>query len=595
MNPNFINWIKLHNTLVAAVILFFIAFGVYANNLNNQLFWDDLDWISNNPRVHSFSGDNVKSWLTENTLAGIGLKSNYYRPFLFATFTANYVVHQDKPFGYHLVNNLLHAGNAVLVFILLFFALKKRWPAFLVALLFAVHPLQTEAITYIAGRGDPLNVFWMLVSLLAVRKLYEQSDKKIRWYIISGITVVLAILSRETAIIFPFLAMVYAVAFLENGRFWQSIRGAFIKMLPYFVVVFIYGILRLTALNFENTLNFYAVSNPYTENFFVRMYTFMGILLSYAKLLILPLGQHMERGATVFLNPWYWQVLIPVLVLVAILWVTRKLYKKSWDSRTPTSPAGEPAMSNVLVFAFGWFFINLGPTSGITPINALMYEHWLYLAMVGPFTALMVLGDRLILNQFARKTAVCIVIVLAIFGGWLSVKRNTLWGNPIAFFEDILLYEPNSARVNNNLANHYASIGNLPKAEEHYWKAVESNDSFPQPYFNLGTLLMERNDVRGAIEVFEKAIKADSYFPNAYDRLSVIYASQGNLVKAREMVKKFIELQPINPAAYYNLALIEQATGNRADARTAIQAGLRYAPEGSEVKNAMEKLLTELK
>ena len=219
MYSKLIHWAAIHKTFVAATILFFVAFGVYANNLNNQLFWDDLDWISNNPRVHEFSAGNTKSWLTENTLAGIGLKSNYYRPFLFATFTANYVVHQDKPFGYHLVNNLLHAGNAVLVFILLFFALKKRWPAFLVALLFAVHPLQTEAITYIAGRGDPLNVFWMLVSLLAVRKLYEQSDKKIRWYIISGITVVLAILSRETAIIFPFLAMVYAVAFLENGRF----------------------------------------------------------------------------------------------------------------------------------------------------------------------------------------------------------------------------------------------------------------------------------------------------------------------------------------------------------------------------------------
>jgi Flp pilus assembly protein TadD len=274
--------------------------------------------------------------------------------------------------------------------------------------------------------------------------------------------------------------------------------------------------------------------------------------------------------------------------LATILWIIRKLYKKSWDSRAP-------AVSNVLIFAFGWFFVNLGPTSGITPINALMYEHWLYLAIVGPLMAIMVLGDRLISGQAARKIAVCFVMGLAIVGGWLSVKRNTLWGNPIAFFEDILRYEPNSARVNNNLANHYASIGNLTKAEEHYWKAVESNDSFPQPYFNLGTLLMERNDIRGAIEVFEKAIKADPYFPNAYDQLSVIYAGQGNLVKAKEMIKKFIELQPINPAAYYNLALIEQVSGNHADARAAIQAGLRYAPEGSEVRSAMEKLMSSLK
>ncbi len=592
MNPGSINWSKLHKTLIGAIVLFVVAFGIYANNLNNELFWDDLDWISNNPRVHEFSGDNIKGWLTENTLAGIGLKSNYYRPFLFATFTGNYVIHKDKPFGYHLVNNVLHAGNAVLVFLLMLFALKKRWPAFLVALIFAVHPLQTEAVTYIAGRGDPLNVFWILVSLLILRKLYERPDKKIRWYLLSGATLILAILSRETAIIFPFLAMVYTVAFLETGRFWQAIRNAFVKTLPYFVIVFVYGILRLTALNFENTLNFYAVSNPYTESFFVRMYTFMGILLSYAKLLILPLGQHMERGATVFLSPWYWQVLIPIVFLAGILLAIRKFYKKVWDDR---SSIGVPAMANILIFGLGWFFVNLGPTSGITPINALMYEHWLYLAMVGPLTIIVIAGDRIISSYAWRKVAVCFVIVLAIIGGWLSVRRNALWGNPIAFFKDILRYEPNSARVNNNLANHYASIGNTAKAEEHYWKAVDSNDSFPQPYFNLGTLLMERNDIRGAIEVFEKAIKADPNFPNAYDRLSVIYASQGNLVKARDMIKKFIELQPINPAAYYNLALIEQATGNRADARLAIQAGLRYAPEGSEVRSAMEKLLSNLK
>lgn len=588
MSLNFGNWIRSHQTLATGIVLFFVAFGVYGNNLRNELFWDDLDWISNNPRVHEFSVDNVKSWLTENTLAGIGLKSNYYRPFLFATFTANYVLHGDNPVGYHLVNNVLHAGNAVLVFLLLLVALKKRWPAFLVALLFAVHPLQTEAVTYIAGRGDPLNVFWMLVSLLILRKIYERPEKKTRWYLLSGATLVLAILSRETAIIFPFLAMVYAVAFLETGRFWQAIRGAFVKTIPHFLIVFVYGILRLTVLNFENTLNFYAVSNPYTESIFVRMYTFMGILLSYVKLLILPLGQHMERGATVFLTPWYWQVCIPILLLAGILWFIRKRYKKSWDNR-------EPAISNVLIFAFGWFFVNLGPTSGITPINALMYEHWLYLAMAGPLTVLIVLGDRLITDQAKKKAAVCLVIVLALMGGWLSVKRNTLWGNPIAFFEDILRYEPNSARVNNNLANHYASTGNLAKAEEHYWKAVESNDSFPQPYFNLGTLLLERNDVRGAIEVFEKAIKADPYFPNAYDQLSVIYASQGNLSKARDMVTKFIELQPINPMAYYNLARLEQAMGNKAEARTAIQAGFRYASEGSEIRIAMEKLLADLK
>ena len=103
----------MKKAIIAIVIIGCI---VYAFNLTNGLFWDDTEWIVNNPYVHSFSFENIRHWFSDNVLSGIGLNSNYYRPFLMATFTLNYALHGESPVGYHLFNNGLHIANAILVF-----------------------------------------------------------------------------------------------------------------------------------------------------------------------------------------------------------------------------------------------------------------------------------------------------------------------------------------------------------------------------------------------------------------------------------------------------------------------------------------------
>ena len=119
----------------------------------------------------------------------------------------------------------------------------------------------------------------------------------------------------------------------------------------------------------------------------------------------------------------------------------------------------------------------------------------------------------------------------------LSVKRNIIWGNPIRFLKIFLKYEPDGARINNNL-NLYYDKGEKEKAEEYYWKAVSIEDNFPQPHFNLGGILQSRNDIRGAIVEFEKALEIDPIFPYAYQNLAVIYAGQGDLINAANALEK---------------------------------------------------------
>ena len=579
------------------LIIFFLAVTagfIYSLNLKNQLFWDDLDWIANNPFVHSFSAENIKNWLTKNTLAGIGLKSNYYRPFLFFTFAANFVSGGVNPLGYHLVNNLLHIANGILLFALLLRVLKKRFVAFFAALIFLVHPLQTEAVTYISGRGDPLNVFFMLSALWLFLKSELSSSQDDNWrnwrrWLSLGL-LILALLSRETAIVFPFLAMVVYLSFLNRLNFWNGLKKAVIKTLPYFATVFIYGILRLTVLNFENILNFYSRSNIYTEHLSVRIYTFLGVLLEYFKLLFAPVGLHMERGVTVYGSLFFPKVFISLALVLLMLALLFWFYFRQKNRKTTS----EISLFSVSLFAFGWFFVNLGPTSGITPINAVMYEHWLYLALVGPATLIIFLLDEARRRGGKIISAAILVFLLAATGAFsfLSVKRNIVWGDPIKFYENILKYEPDSVRINNNLGNTYYDRGDYKRAEEYYWKAVSTDDNFPQPHYNLGSILQSRNDFYGALVEFEKAIAIDPDFPYAYQNMATIYARQGKFEKSRDSLLKLVQLgYGHDPRLFLNLGKLELLLENREAATEYLKTGLELAGQDEEAKIEIQKLL----
>lgn len=580
-----------------------IGFLVYFFNLNNPLFWDDNDWIINNNFVHTISWDNIKFWLMHNTLAGVGLKSNYYRPFLFFTFALNYVISGIKPLGYHLFNNLIHLTNGILVFLLIAQVFKKRLLAFLTALIFLIHPLQTEAITYIAGRGDALVTLFMLLALLL---FYQAESRGLRWFsakkVLSLIFLGFALLSRETAIIFPFLVLVFYLAFTPSAHqpaqtgtrgqasagFWQIGKSGLSKTWPYFVVVFVYGVLRLTVLNFLNTLNFYSTPNPYSENLRYRLFTFMHVLVDYFKLLFVPINLHMERSMTVHTTLWQWPVWLGAVLVALIVCIGYVLYRKR--------------RGDFSVWLFGWgvFFIGLAPVSGITPINAVIYEHWLYLPMMGFWLVavfyLVKLFDFLRAKKWAAgyRLLALGLTVYCVFFAYQAIQRNRLWGNALAFYQDILKYEPASVRINNNVGNIYYNQKDLANAEKYYRLAVAQEETFAEPYFNLATILQAKGDIYGAIKLYEKAIAVNPNFYYPYQNLSVIYAQQGNLTKAVENIEKLKLIVPNNPRVYYNSALVYLALNNKEQALKDLEVGLKCIELDSQTGALIKQLIGTL-
>ncbi len=538
METNFASFIKKNIGYLIAISG--LGFFLYAFNLHGALFWDDADWILNNPSVHSLTWDNIKFIFSHDVLAGIGQVSNYYRPFLFLTFLTNYLIGGASSVGYHIVSNGIHILNACFIFYLLMRWLGNKRAAFLASLLFLIHPLQTEAVTYISGRGDPLSVFFILGGIILYLNKY-------RW--LSAVAAILAVLSRETAVLFPIYLGIALIAFEERGLFLERLKKAFIKILPFIGISGLYGILRLTALNFQNTLNFYEHQNIYSEHLSYRIYTFFHALIEYIRLAFWPIKLHMDRDIPVSIHIWDSYSWLGGLLVVGLLFLLVYLYRKESGKFRNSKLEIINSSFSVWFFGLGIFFTSLLPTSGITPINARIYEHWLYFALFGFFAILVFYLDRLFIFLKKHKPklyapTIILFTVYCMFLGIQTIRRNLLWGNTEAFYLNILHYEPNDVRILNNLGNWYSDKGDINSATPLYERAIGLEPTQPAPYYNLGNIAKDTGQLDRAEELYKKAITANPSFHYAYGNLAQVYINQNRLAEALEILKQLQKVYP---------------------------------------------------
>jgi hypothetical protein len=148
--------IKKYPLWSLSLLLFAIALLLYVPTLHSQLFWDDNDFIVNNTYIKDWG--QYKNLWTQNVIAGSNLNSNYWRPGLLTVFSIEWHLWGNSPVGFHAVNSVFHALNAVLIFLILYYLFKKKSIAFFSALIFVIHPLQTEAVSY--ANSFPTSFFY---------------------------------------------------------------------------------------------------------------------------------------------------------------------------------------------------------------------------------------------------------------------------------------------------------------------------------------------------------------------------------------------------------------------------------------------------
>jgi len=628
------------------IFLIFLGIVLYLNTFFNEFLWDDDDIIKN---------AYIKDWryipkcFSQNLISGVGETSNYWRPLLLLSFSIDWHIVGPQPFLFHFHNLFLHIISAILLFLILERLLKKKWFSFLVSLLFLIHPLQTEAVTYIAGRGDPLSVFFIFLSLFLFIKACERPLKK--WYFLSLFCFVLALLSKETAMVTPFLIVLLLLSFQEKffspniinsskkERLKEVIFLSVNRLIPFFVVLVIFISLRLTILNFHNILNFWPTPNIYTENISVRIFTFFRILLTYLGLNFLPLNLHMERNVPLETSFFSFPVFSGFLVFLAMIFFAIRSFLKYLPSFSSSLERGNVGLKtirrqNCLVprlgggilprtertlpleqservekatsrapfyfFGIGWFLICLAPYSNIfIPINAIIYEHWMYLPLIGIFICAVHFFENILKENgdTFKKILILLLIFYLTFFSLKTILRNREWRDPIVFYNQIL-ENSRSHRVYNNLGNAYSDIGEYKKAEEMYLEAINFDPSFPQPeaYNNLGLAFYRQGQYDKAIPYFEKALKVKSNFIPSIINLADAYFRKKDWEGAREYFLLYSKSTPYSFYPYFKLGEISFYEGNCAESLRYLEAAKEVVPSGDkEFQKSILFLLEEAK
>ncbi|MFA5164607.1 MAG: tetratricopeptide repeat protein [Candidatus Omnitrophota bacterium] len=518
--------------VVLATALILVAGSIsYVNSLLNPFIWDDIALIVRNFHI----GD--LGYIPRLFLEGSyhqDITGNFYRPVLMASFALDYRYWGLEPFGYHLANLFLHLSNALLVYCLVWLLSKKRTVSFLAALLFAVHPVHTEAVTYISGRGDPLAAFFSLLSLLCFIKFTGQEGvRKTAFYAVSVVFFAIAVFTKESALVLPAFFALYSACFAEDkSRFSKGI-----PYIPFLAVIAIFLCIRHMALAGISDAGSYISTIPLPY----RILTAPAVIAEYIKILVVPAGLHMERMD--FLYNVVVSAKDPRFLAPSVFLISSVLALALWHKRP-----------KLFLFGAVWFAIGLLPFINIIPINAFVAEHWLYFPSIGFFIAVSVLLDRITQFKSIKLCVKAFIVVLVLMLSVLTIRQNLIWRDPVAFYKYTLAYSPESTRLHTNLGIEYFNRGLFEKAENEYMESLRIEPDGKNTVYhllNLAAMYYYQGREDEAFDAYKKAIAADPLVPVTYANLGDIYYRKGKYKDSVSMFKRALEIAPGN-AAYWN-------------------------------------------
>jgi tetratricopeptide (TPR) repeat protein len=545
-------------------IIFFCCLGmiIYSNTLHGSFHLDDRHSIINNANIKNISNLSAiwDFWPT--------------RFVAYLSIALNYHFHQLKVFGYHFFNLVIHLCSGVLVWwlVLLTFSAPvmkdknvtkhKNIIAFFVAAIFLSHPIQTQAVDYIIQRATLLAAFFCLATLCLYVKarLNNSSNWKI-FYLGSILTASVSMFTKEMAISLPFLICIYDFCFfrIKKGRNWKYV-------IPFLAIALVIPLTMLItkSVNFKEMRR--AIETPPGISMGDYFLTQLRVMVTYLRLTILPLNQNLDYDYPIAKSILEIPVLSSILLLLFILFSAFKFLNKF----------------KLAAFSVFWFFITLLPESSVIPIKDVIFEHRLYLPMVG-FSIFVTSGLYYLLQKkpvkFLIMTLSCLIIAYAI----TAYQRNKVWKEEVTLWNDTVNKSPHKARPYNNRGYAYYAQGNFSGAIADYNKAIQINPNFADAYNNLGITKHEQGKLDQAISDYNKAIQINPNFADAYNNLGITKYAQGNLAGAIADYNKAIQINPNFADAYYDRGNAYHAQGNLAGAIADYNKAAELNPHDADI------------
>lgn len=559
-----------------AILIVLVSVAVFSNTLSMEFIWDDHSQVLNDQKIRRLG--NIPSMFTSNVWGGVKgeYQTPYYRPLFSVSLASDYAIWGESPFGYHLTNILLHAASSVMVFLIGLRLFKGTIPALFASIIFAVHPVHVEAVTWISARNESLCALFMFASFYCY--LLYKEEKKAHYIAVSLMMFFSALLSKEMAVTFPGLILVYELCFGEG-----SLKDKVKQPIVFCLLIIPYFVLRLIFLE-RGTF----ISAPLP----VRFLTSAGIIVEYLRLLILPINlkviYHIPLQKIFSVR----EVLVPFAVLAGVIAGLVMLWK--YEKR--------------LFFCLSWIFITLFPISGL-PVILLpvpMAERYLYIPSAGFALAIGALFSSIMVKKGAGTVSqgtpggvidqirpvfipVALGVALSIILSLMTFQRNYVWSDDYSIGKAMIKDAPYFAVGYSHLGSVYKKQGKLDQAIGYFMNAIKLNPNLPESYNNLGLVYIELGRFDDAIGQFQKALSINPKDPEVHINLAGAYIGLMKFSDAERELTEILRLRPDEPDAHYNLGFVYLQMNRIDEAIVQFERGLRLKPDDSELKKALAK------
>jgi len=521
----------------------------YLDSFRGVFLFDDMKSIVDNAAIRSFAA-------ASHNLAGAE------RPVVLLTFALNYAWSRLDVWSYHAVNMANHvlAGLALYAVVEATFASERlrgvprasaRAIACVVALLWVVHPLQTESVTYIVQRGESLMGLFYLLTLYAVVRGARAPRHAAAWYGGAVVACALGMGSKAIMITAPVVVLAYDRIFLSRSwaELWKRRWPLYAGLAASWLVL---GATNLAGeiLNPEQRAGLtvglgYRGSRPLQYAL-----TQPAIILHYLRLAFWPQPLCLD---------YFWpiatsasEIALPLVVVLALVAATVvALYKR-------------PALG----FLGTWFFLILAPTSSFVPVQDPAFEHRMYLPLAAVIVAA-VAGVRALLGRVvesrATRTAVAAVVTVVVAVACMAATRarNHDYDSMFAMWGSVLRVRPQNPRAHSDYGKALAERGQMADAVSHLETSIRLMPAYYPAHNNLGNALASQGKMDDAIAQFREAIRLKDDFADAHSNLGAALAQTGRLAEAAPELRRALEIDPNNAVAKRNLALVLEDAARR--------------------------------
>jgi len=577
------------------------VFSIYSNTLQSPFALDDLSNIQQNSHIRI-------TRLNLEALNQAGFESPLSnRPVAYLSFALNYYFHQLDVAGYHILNILIHIGCGLIFYFLIKTtlnspALRSRhqpyaWVPFVTTLIWLVHPIQTQSVTYLVQRMNSLAAMFYVLSVLLYARARQSEQNLCRYAGFAGcfISGLLALGSKENAATLPVFIFLYEWYFQQDlSWIWLKRRIA-----PIAAVLAVFTLLALLYFDFQpldHILNSYAARD---FTLVQRVLTEFRVVIFYMSLILLPHPSRLNLDHHFSVSH---SLLDPVTTIIAIGFITGMAVLVVYVARR----------QRLISFCILWYLGNLVIESSVIGLE-IIFEHRNYLPSMFFILMIMMLMSRIYSPPWLKAGALATVVV--VFGFW-TFERNDVWRSSVSLWQDCAVKSPQKARPRNNLAVALVRRGNIDEAVTNYRKALQFEPNYAEAHFNLatalrrlgkfdeavyhyremlrlhpdhrdthnglGAVLHEQGKIDQAVLHYVEALRLDPEYSKANYNLGVALNDQGKTDEAISHFKEALRLDPRHNRAHYQLATVLNQTGKLQEAVSHFQAALDLKPDHAE-------------